>query len=58
MRAQRADHLLASLDDENQREIDDAWAEEVERRMKEIREGKVQLIDGETVMKELRSRLK
>lgn len=57
-RAQLADHLLASLDGENQKEIEAAWAEEAERRMKDIREGKVELIDGESVMKELRSRLK
>ena len=57
-RAMLADHLLASLDGENQKEIDAAWADEVERRMKEIREGKVELIDGESVMKELRSQLK
>ena len=57
-RAQLADQLLASLDGENQKEIEAAWAEEAERRMKEIREGKVELIDGESVMKQLRSRLK
>lgn len=57
-RAQLADKLLSSLDGENQKEIDAAWAEEAERRMKEIREGKVELIDGESVMEELRSRSK
>lgn len=54
-RAQLADQLLASLEGENQKEIDVSWAEEAERRMKEIREGKVEPIDGESVMKELRS---
>ena len=53
-----ADHLLASLDGPNQEEIDAAWAEEAERRMREIDEGKVELIDGELVMRELRSRKK
>lgn len=45
-RAQLADQLLASLGGENQEEIDAAWAEEAERRMKEIREGKVEPIDN------------
>jgi len=57
-RAMLADHLLESLDWEQQKEIDAAWAEEAERRMQEIREGKVQTIDGEQVMRELRARRK
>lgn len=57
-RAMLADHLLASLDAPNQKEIDEAWAEEAERRMREIDEGKVELIDGELVMERLRSKLK
>jgi putative addiction module component (TIGR02574 family) len=55
-RAMLADHLLESLDAPNQKEIDAAWAEEVERRIREIDEGKVETIDGELVMQELRSR--
>jgi len=57
-RAQLANQLLASLDGEDQKEIDAAWGEEAERRIQEIREGKVETIDGESVMKELRSRFK
>lgn len=57
-RAMLADHLLASLDPPNQKEIDKAWAEEAERRMREIDEGKVELIDGELVMARLRARFK
>ena len=57
-RAMLADQLLVSLDWEQQKEIDDAWAEEAERRVQEIREGKVQTIDGEQVMRELRARRK
>ncbi len=52
------DHLLASLADANQREIDAAWAEEVERRARAIDEGKAELIDGELVMEKLRARFK
>jgi putative addiction module component (TIGR02574 family) len=55
-RAMLADHLLQSLDEENQKRIDAIWGEEAERRMQEIRDGKVQPIDGKLVMKELRAR--
>ncbi|MFY9621990.1 MAG: addiction module protein [Pyrinomonadaceae bacterium] len=55
-RAMLADHLLESLDWDEQKEIDEAWAAEAERRMQEIRDGKVQTIDGEEVMRELRTR--
>lgn len=57
-RAVLADLLLESLDAPDQKEIDAAWAEEAERRMREIDEGKVELIDGELVMERLRSRFK
>jgi len=57
-RAMLADHLLTSLDGPNQKEIDAAWSEEAERRMREIDEGKVKTIDGVLVMQELRARLK
>ena len=57
-RAMLADHLLASLDAPNQKEIDAAWAEEAKRRMRELDEGKVQPIDGEQVTRELRARRK
>ena len=55
-RAMLADHLLESLTPPNQKEIDAAWADEVERRIREIDEGKVEMIDGELVMQKLRSR--
>jgi len=50
--------LLESLNPPNQKQIDAAWAEEVERRIREIDEGKVETIDGELVMQKLRSRRK
>ena len=56
MRAMLADHLLESLNPPNQKEIDAAWAEEIERRIRDIDEGEVETIDGELVMQELRSR--
>jgi len=55
-RAMLAGHLLESLDRENQKRIDAIWADEAEKRMQQIRDGKVQTIDGEQVMRELRER--
>jgi putative addiction module component (TIGR02574 family) len=58
VRAMLADDLLQSLESPNQTQIDAAWAEEAERRMREIDEGKVEAIDGELVMQKVRSRRK
>jgi putative addiction module component (TIGR02574 family) len=55
-RAMLAERLIESLDGLNQKAIDAAWAEEAERRMREIDE--VEAIDGELVMQRLRSRRK
>lgn len=57
-RAMLADHLLESLDNENQKRIDAIWAEEVERRVRAIDEGRIELIPGDEVMARLRSRSK
>jgi len=57
-RAMLADQLLVSLDAEDQKRIDAIWAEEVERRDKEIEDGVVTPIPGEEVMNRLRSRYK
>jgi putative addiction module component (TIGR02574 family) len=42
----------------NQAEIDAAWAAEIERRLREIDEETVELIPGDQVIAELRSRFK
>lgn len=57
-RAMLAEHLLESLDAEDQRRIDALWAEEAERRDKAIEDGSVVPIPGEEVMNRLRSRYK
>ena len=57
-RAMLADHLLESLDWEKQKEIDALWAQEAERRSKEIDDGVVTPIPGEEVMNRLRARYK
>jgi putative addiction module component (TIGR02574 family) len=51
-----AEHLLESVDDDDQKRIDALWAEEVERRVKEIEDGTATLIPGEEVMNRLRAR--
>jgi putative addiction module component (TIGR02574 family) len=53
-----ADHLLESLEAENQEQIDALWTKEAERRNKEIEDGIVTPIPGEEVMNRLRSRYK
>ena len=58
VRAMLADRLLESLDGPDQKRIDALWAEEAERRLREIEEGKVEAIDGELVMQRLRARFK
>jgi putative addiction module component (TIGR02574 family) len=55
-RAIIAGRLLESLNPPNQKQIDAAWAEEIARRIREIDDGKVEMIDGELVMQKLRSR--
>ena len=57
-RAMLAEHLLESLDAENQTEIDALWAEEAERRARELEDGTATAIPGEEVMNRLRSRYK
>jgi putative addiction module component (TIGR02574 family) len=48
--AELVDRLTFELHDEPDTKIDAAWAEEVERRLAEIRSGKVKPIPGEEVM--------
>ena len=57
-RAMLAAHLIESLDGPKQLDIDAAWSEEVERRIRDIDEGRVELIPGEQVLAELRTRYK
>jgi putative addiction module component (TIGR02574 family) len=57
-RAMLADLLMQSLAANDQNETDEAWADEIERRIKAIDEGRVELIPGEEVLARLRSRFK
>jgi putative addiction module component (TIGR02574 family) len=48
------DRLIESLDDQPAEEgVEEAWSEEIKRRVEEIRSGKVQMIPGEQVLNEL-----
>ena len=46
-RSELVDELIVSLPKFADPEIEKAWDEEIERRVREVNEGRVQLIDGE-----------
>ena len=56
IRAQLIDKLLKSLNPA-QEQIDKIWATEAEKRVGEIKSGKVETISGEEVFKKIRNRL-
>ena len=53
-RAALASRLLASLDEQVDEGVDAAWGEEVAKRLKEIDEGKVKMVPGDIVMRDMR----
>ena len=57
LKTQLIDKLLNSLHP-SQNEIDELWINESEKRVKEIKSGKVKPIPGETVFKEIQERLR
>jgi putative addiction module component (TIGR02574 family) len=53
------DQLVESLDDEPaDPDAEEAWAQEIKRRVDDVRSGKVKLIPGEEVMREMAARLR
>jgi len=53
------DHLIESLDEGPAEEgVEQAWDEEIKRRVDEIRSGKVKMIPGEQVLREFAKRLR
>jgi len=56
LKMQLIDRLLKSLT-ASQREIEVLWAEEAERRVKELKEGKVAAFSGEDVFQRIHERL-
>lgn len=56
-RAQLAEHLISSLDEEEDPEAERLWIEEAERRYQEYKQGKVKVKPSAIVFKEARSKL-
>ena len=55
IRTQLVDKLLRSLHP-TRKEIDDLWAEEAEKRVEEIKSGKIKTIPGKEVFKKILGR--
>lgn len=53
-RAYLAERLIASLDEDDS-EVDQAWASEISRRVEELRQGTAEVSESETVFEELKS---
>ncbi|MBI5093999.1 MAG: addiction module protein [Candidatus Hydrogenedentes bacterium] len=53
-RARLAAKLIASLDDDEEDDVDEAWAREIDRRSSEIDEGRVDCIPGDSAMERAR----
>lgn len=56
-RAKLAEHLISSLDEEEDPEAERLWIKEAERRYKEYKLGKVKAKSSEKVFKDARLRL-
>lgn len=54
-RARLAERLLASLDEET--EIEEAWRQEVEQRLRAYREGQIENFSASRILEEARERL-
>lgn len=50
------DKLIRSLNVPIQKEIDDIWAQEAEKRVSDVNSGKVKSVSGEQVFEEIRTR--
>jgi len=57
MKLELIDHLLESISP-SKKEIDEAWKDEVERRIDEVDSGKVKLITGDEVFARMGKRYK
>ena len=55
IRTQLIEKLLHSLNP-SQKEIDELWAEEAEKRVEELKTGEVQAIPGDKVFREIQQR--
>ena len=57
-RADLAERLILSLDENYQSELTKAWDAEIERRLSEIRDGRARLIPGDEAFRMIRQRIK
>jgi putative addiction module component (TIGR02574 family) len=57
-RARLAQTLLLSLDDLSEKEVEEAWLVEIQRRARQIDRGEVQPIPSEEVMRKARALLR
>jgi len=55
-RADVAEQLIVSLDERPDADAEQAWQEEVQRRLQQVERGEVELIDSDTVMADLRKK--
>lgn len=55
-RAEVAEQLIASLDEAPDTDVEQAWQEEIQKRLAQIERGEVTLVDSETVFAELRKK--
>ena len=53
-RAEVAEQLIASLDEASDTDVEQAWQEEVQRRLQQIERGEVKTIPWEVVQRRLR----
>lgn len=56
LKIQLIEKLLGSLNP-SEKEVDELWADEAEKRVSELKDGKIKPIPGEDVFKEIRERL-
>ncbi|MFB3893632.1 MAG: addiction module protein [Phycisphaerae bacterium] len=56
-RADLARTLIASLDEVSRREADDLWADEADRRYRELKNGRVKGRPAEAVHRDVRARI-
>jgi putative addiction module component (TIGR02574 family) len=57
-RAKLAHRLLESLDELTEAEAEKLWSSEIERRLHEIDEGKVRLVEADELERRVRARLR
>lgn len=55
-RAEVAEQLIASLDEAPDTDVEQAWQEEIQKRLAQIERGEGTLVDSETVFAELRKK--